>query len=272
LYTDVREADAVLDIGTRTLNEIDRLANERELLVKKYSTKPRNNPRLNIGLNNREKKAREYGADTYVSLHFDGATNDPNSKAALYRNPFGMIDQDDTLWNRNPRADWALALRIRIAVQAAIAAIEPAESIQASETAYDVWDANHNPNAERLTSETNESRLQGGLGALNDGGNPGQGNGNYLARGIRYTPCRAALIEMERISNEQADNLFNGNTAYNSATGAITLTALAESMRARVAVNIAGACIDDLLIRDLADESIVPRRTNRTPRLDFEDN
>jgi len=275
LHTNVTEGDAALNIGTRTLNEIARLKDERGLLVKKYSTKPSNNPRINIGLNDREEKARQFGADTYVSLHFDSATTDPNNKAALYRNPFGMIDQDDTLWNRNPRADWALALRVRIAVQAAIAAIEPAESIQASETAYDEWDAAHNPNAERVTSETNESRLQKGLGALNDGNNPGQHNGNYRAGDIRYTPCRATLIEMERTANEQADNLFNGNTAYNSTTGAITLTALAESMRARVATNIAEACIDDLLIRDLADQAIVPLRTDPrpgVPRLDFENN
>lgn len=275
LHTNVTEGDAALNIGTRTLNEIARLKDERGLLIKKYSTKPSNNPRVNIGLNDREEKARQFGADTYVSLHFDSATTDPNNKAALYRNPFGMIDQDDTLWNRNPRADWALALRVRIAVQAAIAAIEPAESIQASETAYDEWDAAHNPDAERVTSETNESRLQKGLGALNDGNNPGQHNGNYRAGDIRYTPCRATLIEMERTANEQADNLFNGNTAYNSTTGVITLTALAESMRARVATNIAGACIDDLLIRDLADQAIVPLRTDPrpgVPRLDFENN
>jgi N-acetylmuramoyl-L-alanine amidase len=270
LHTNVTEGDAVLDIGTRALNEINRIKDERGLLVRKYSTKNSNDPRLNIGLNDREGKARQCGADTYVSLHFDGASTDPNSKPALYRNPFGMIDQDDTLWNRNPRADWALARRVRMAVQTAIAAVEPAESIQASETAYDEWNATHDPDAERLTSEINESRLQIGLGALNDGGNPGQQNGNYRAGDVRYTPCRATLIEMERTANKQADNLFNGNTAYNAATGEIILTALAESMRARVATEIAGACIDDALIRDLADQADVPVRTNKVPRLDFE--
>ena len=270
LHTKVTEGDAVLDIGKRVLNEINRIKDERGLLVRKYSTKNSNDPRLNIGLNDREGKARQYGADTYVSLHFDGATADPNSKPALYRNPFGMIDQDDTLWSRNPRADWALARRVRMAVQTAIAAVEPAESIQASETAYDEWDATHDPDAERVTSEINESRLQKGLGAINDGGNPGQQNGNYRAGDVRYTPCRATLIEMERTANKQADNLFNGNTAYNAITGEITLTALAESMRARVATEIAGACIDDALIRDLADKADVPVRTSSVPLLDFE--
>jgi N-acetylmuramoyl-L-alanine amidase len=272
LHTNVTEGDSALDIGIRTLNEIARIKDEKGLLVKKYSTKPNHNPRINIGLNDREEKARKFGADTFVSLHFDGATTDPNDKKALYRNPFGMIDQDDTKWNRNPRADWALALRVRKAVQSAIAAVEPAESIQASVEAYDEWDATHSPDAERVTSEINEKRLQKGLGALNDGSNPEQENGNYRSGDVRYTPCRATLIEMERTANEQADNLFNGNTAYNASTGAITLTALAESMRARVAIHIAEACIDDVLIRDLANQADVPVRTDPIPKLDFEGN
>jgi N-acetylmuramoyl-L-alanine amidase len=276
LHSNVAEYDSALDIGTRTLKELALLEDEEDLLIKMYSTKNSNNPRQNIGLDDREEKARKWGADIYVSLHFDGATHDPNSREALYRNPFGMIDQDDSKWNRNPRADWALARRVRIAVQTAIAAVEPAESIQASESAYDQWDATHNPNAERVTSEINETRLQSGLGALNDGINGGtiqqRQNGNYRDGDVRYTPCRATLIEMERTANEQADNLFNGNTAYNATTGAITLTAVAESMRARVAIEIARACINDALIRDLADQTDVPVRTNRVPLLDFESN
>ncbi|MCB1129992.1 MAG: N-acetylmuramoyl-L-alanine amidase [Verrucomicrobiae bacterium] len=271
LHTGVHEYDSALDIGTRTLNEIERITIKDGLMVKKYSAKLPNDPRRNIGLNDRERKAREVGADTYVSIHFDGATNDPNSKVALYRNPFGMIDQDDTLWNRNPRADWALARRVRMAVQDAISEFEPMESIQASESAYDEWDAAHPSSiAERLTSEMNESRLQKGLGALNDGPNPERENGNYRDGEIRYVPCRAALIELERTANEQADCLFNGNTFYNEATGEITLTSLAEAVRANVAMRIAEACIEDALVRDLSDRADVPVRTSRAPQLDFE--
>ena len=62
------------------------------------------------------------------------------------------------------------------------------------------------------------------------------------------------------------------DTAYNATTGAITLTALAESMRARVAIEIARASIDDTLIRDLADQADIPVRMSRVPRLDFENN
>jgi hypothetical protein len=75
---------------------------------------------------------------------------------------------------------------------------------------------------------------------------------------------------MERTANKQADELFNGNTSYNAATGEIALTATAESMRATVATNIAEACIDDVLILDLAAESAIPHRD--VGQLDFEKN
>jgi N-acetylmuramoyl-L-alanine amidase len=266
LVTHVQEYDTALDIGTRILGNLGGLAKANNLLIREYSTKDKDDSRKNIGLNTRESKAREFGADLLLSLHFDDSTHDPDSKVALYRCPFGMIDQDDTIWNRNPRADWALALRIRKAVQAAIAEVEPPESSAASAQAYEDYNDTHDPDAVPTTSESNEANLQKGLGALNDGNppingrSPGQ-NGNYKSGNVRYVPCRAALIEMERISNKQADELFNGNTAYDAGTGEITLTQTAENMRATVAGKIAEACVRDLRLRDLADWDAVPKRS-----------
>ena len=46
---------------------------------------------------------------------------------------------------------------------------------------------------------------------------------------------------------------------------------MAESAREQVAISIAEACIQDALMRDLADQAIVPLRDDgKVPQLDFE--
>jgi hypothetical protein len=235
-------------------------------LLKVYSTRNSTAPRENVAMANRLARTRQYGADTTVSLHFDGATEEKDGKIALYRNPFAMIDMDNRVYNRNPRADWALGLRIRKSVQQAISTVEPTASFQESAAAYQTYNNAHPQDlAEILTSEINETRLQHGLWAIHDGTVPMANNGNYKDEGppeIRSVQNRATLIEIERIHNKQADLLFNGNTSYNAVTGETVLTFTANSMRQETAKNIARACVSDLLVRDLAAQTVIPVRRN----------
>jgi hypothetical protein len=198
----------------------------------------------------------------------------------LYRNPFAMIDMDDAIYNRNPRSDWALGLRIRRAVQHAIANSEPVDSIDASTDAYKQYNESHpspNDQAEIITSEIAESRNQHGLWCIHDGTAPATYNGNYLNSSNRYIPDRAMLIEIERIHNKQADMLFNENLSYNATTGAIVLTETAEAMRDEISETISRACVNDVLVRNLAARDIIPERRNPQTnaiigRLDYEEN
>jgi N-acetylmuramoyl-L-alanine amidase len=279
LFTGVRELDTVLDIGNRIIADLKFTARNEDRLLKVYSTKSNATPRENVSMANRLKKSRNFGADTTVSLHFDAATSDKSSKITLYRNPFAMIDMDDAIYNRNPRADWALGLRIRMAVQRAIANSEPIESIEASANAYEQYNLNHpitTDQAEVITSEIAEQRNQHGLWCIHDGTNVGIYNGNYRNSSIRYIPDRATLIEIERIHNKQADILFNENTSYNVTTGEIVLTETAEAARDQVSRTISRSCINDVLIRNLADRETIPERRHHQTneiigRLDYEE-
>jgi N-acetylmuramoyl-L-alanine amidase len=278
LFSEVRECDTVLDIGNRAIAKIRKISVADQRLLKVYSTKTPTAPRENVAMANRLARTRQYGADTTVSLHFDGATEEKNGKIALYRNPFAMIDMDNNVYNRNPRADWALGLRIRKSVQQAISTTEPTASVQESATAYQTYNNAHpQDQAEILTSEINEARLQHGLWAIHDGTAPIANNGNYKNEGppeIRYVPNRATLIEIERIHNKQADLLYNGNTSYNAATGETVLTSTANSVRQETAENIARASVNDILVRDLAAQTAIPVRRNDdnviTGLLDYE--
>jgi hypothetical protein len=70
-------------------------------------------------------------------------------------------------------------------------------------------------------------------------------NGNYSG----YTPCRAAILEMEWMSTREADILFNdGFPTPAQPTG--TPSATASRMRDEAAAAIATALINDMLIRD----------------------
>lgn len=97
-------------------------------------------------------------------------------------------------------------------------------------------EASRNAPTDGVTSETHEANLQKGLDTCSDSTDTTTPNYNGNIPG--HTPCRAALIETEWMSNTNADVLFNeGNTA---------LSATANSMRDAAAKAMAGAAIQDL--------------------------
>jgi hypothetical protein len=168
----------------------------------------------NISFPERTKVARENGCDVYVSIHFNGLEGVP-----LRRHPFGMWDATGNL---NLEQDRALAIRLRQALQGAISAVEPESS--------------RNAPTDGITSEQHEANLQKGLDTLSDSTDPATPNFNGNTEG--YTPCRAALIEMEWMSNTNADILFNEGNPILSTT--------ADRMRQTAAKALGDASIADL--------------------------
>lgn len=195
-----------LDLAQRTRTEIRAHEEAQRRNIRVFLTRENT---TNISAVARTEVARENGCDVYMSIHFNDSTS------RLHRDPFGMWDLTGNL---NLEEDQALAIRLRQAVQAAITEIEPAESRDADRSDYD--------------SEHWESVLQKGLDTCSDlqGGSPY--NGNVPG----YTPCRAALIEIEWMSHSAADAFYNTNP-------------LREQIRAATAEHLADACIRDVIVQ-----------------------
>lgn len=194
-----------LDLSQRTRTEIRKHTEAKRRNIKVFMTRENE---INITAKARAKVARENGCDVYMSIHFNDWTN------RKHRDPFGMWDATGNL---NLEEDKRLAIRLRQAVQAAIAEVEPDKSRDADRTHYN--------------SEHWESSLQKGLDTCSDlqGGLPY--NGNIPG----YTPCRASLIEIEWMSHSSADALYN-------------TAPLRQPMRAKTAEYLADACIQDILL------------------------
>lgn len=171
----------------------------------------------NVSFQNRTKIARENGCDVYVSIHFNGVETVP-----LRRHPFGMWDQHTNL---NSAEDQALALRLRRAVQAVITAVEPAASQSAA--------------TDGRTSEQHEANYQKRIDTCSDYQNNSVTTPDYNGNIPGHTPCRAALIEMEWISNKRADLLFSEGRPGD-------LSATADKMRAEAARALANGSLEDL--------------------------
>jgi N-acetylmuramoyl-L-alanine amidase len=209
--TGALEHEFALDIGTRMAADLRRRRDAERLPVKVYMTRTGTG---NLSFPDRTRVARENGCDVYVSIHFNGVDGVP-----LRRHPFGMWDSTG---NQNLSEDQALAVRLRQAVQRAIAAVEPEESRNAA--------------TDGITSETHEANLQKGLDTCSDSTNNTTPNYNGNIPG--HTPCRAALIELEWMSNNRADLLFNEGNA--------SLSSTADRMREEAAQAMADASIEDL--------------------------
>jgi N-acetylmuramoyl-L-alanine amidase len=195
-----------LDLAQRTRTEIRDHEEAQRRNIRVFLTRENT---TNISAAARTKVARDNGCDVYMSIHFNDSTS------RQHRDPFGMWDSTGNL---NLEEDQALAIRLRQAVQAAIAEVEPAESRDANRSDYD--------------SEHWESVLQKGLDTCSDL----QGGAPYNGNVPGYTPCRAALIEIEWMSHSAADALFNTNPPM-------------EQMRAATAERLAGACIQDVMVQ-----------------------
>ena len=124
----------------------------------------------------------------------------------------------DLTGNLNLEEDRSLAIRLRKHIALAINNVEPKESKDYPRSKYN--------------SEHWESVLQKGLDTLSDL----QGGSLYNGNSADYTPCRAALIEIEWMSHSAADTLFNANP-------------LKEKMRTKTAGAIAEACIEDIFAK-----------------------
>ena len=209
--TGVTEHAAALNIGTRMAEELRQRSEDEGLLMRVLMTRAGT---ANINFVQRTDVARENGCDVYVSLHFNGVSGVP-----LRRHPFGMWDITD---NHNLEEDRALAIRIRQAVQRAIAEVEPAESRDAP--------------TDGITSETHEANVQKGLDTCSD--STSTTNPNYNGNVPGYTPCRATLIELEWMSNMRADVLFN--------EGDDPLSETADDMREAAAREMSDAIIEDV--------------------------
>jgi N-acetylmuramoyl-L-alanine amidase len=210
-FTSALEHEFAFDIGTRMATDLRRRRGAKGLPLKIYLTRAGTG---NLSFPDRTRVARENGCDVYVSIHFNDVFGVP-----LRRHPFGMWDSTH---NHNLAEDQALAIRLRGAVQGAIESVEPKESRNAA--------------TDGITSATHETNLQKGLDTCSDSTNNTTPNFNGNIPG--HTPCRAALIELEWMSNNRADLLFNeGNTA---------LSATANNMREEAAQAMADAVIEDL--------------------------
>lgn len=209
--TGALEHEFALDIATRMAVDLRRRREAEQLPLKIFMTRTGTG---NLTFPDRTRVARENGCDVYVSIHFNAVDGFP-----LRRHPFGMWDSTE---NHNLAQDQALAVRLRQALQRAIAAVEPVES--------------RNAPTDGVTSETHEANLQKGLDTCSDSTNDTMPNYNGNIPG--HTPCRAALMELEWMSNNRADLLFNEGNA--------TLSATANSMREEAAQAMADAAIEDL--------------------------
>ncbi len=209
--TGAQEHAFALDVAQRMAADLRRRRDTEHLQLKVFLTRTGT---ANVSFPDRTKVARENGCDVYVSIHFNSVDGVP-----LRRHPFGMWDATGNL---NLAEDQALAIRLRQGVQTAIAAVEP--------------QASRNAPTDGITSEQHEANLQKGLDTLSDSTDPATPNYNGNIAG--HTPCRAALIEMEWMSNTNADLLFNEGNA--------TLSATANRMREEAAKALGNASIDDL--------------------------
>ena len=209
--TGALEHEFALDIGTRMAADLRSRRDAEHLPVKIYMTRTGTG---NLTFPDRTRVARENGCDVYISIHFNAVDGVP-----LRRHPFGMWDSTG---NHNLAEDQALAVRLRQALQRAIAAVEPAES--------------RNAPTDGITAETHEANLQKGLDTCSDSTNNTTPNYNGNIPG--HAPCRSALMELEWMSNNRADLLFNEGNA--------SLSATANRMREEVAQAMADAAIEDL--------------------------
>jgi N-acetylmuramoyl-L-alanine amidase len=227
-FSKVTEHDAVLDIARRTVRALKSTLQYQRNNMKVFVTRSN---RDNQTFQNRTAYARNHGCDVYVSLHFNSVPSVPTR-----RHPFGMWDTNN---NRNLAEDQALARRIRQHVEIAIREVESEES--------------RNVATDGVTSVQHESNLQKQIDTCADSRNGAtlgnRHNPSYNGNMIGYTPCRATLIELEWMSNREADLLFNGNTAYDPISGAVTLTATADLMRRTVASGISVAIVNDLNVQ-----------------------
>jgi hypothetical protein len=209
--TGVLEHEFALDVGTRMAADLRARRELEGLPIKIYMTRTGTG---NMTFPDRTRIARENGCDVYVSIHFNAVDGVPSR-----RHPFGMWDSTD---NHNLGQDQALAVRMRQALQRAIAAVEPEES--------------RNAPTDGNSSETHEANLQKGLDTCSDSTNITTPNYNGNIPG--HTPCRSALMELEWMSNNRADLLFNeGNSS---------LSSTANRMREEAAQAMADAAIEDL--------------------------
>ncbi len=210
--SEVPEHAFALDVALRTRREIRAHEEAQRRNIRVFLTRENE---TNISATARTRVAMENGCDVYMSIHFNDSTS------RLHRDPFGMWD---ITGNLNVEQDQALAIRLRQAVQAAIFEVEPAESRDADRSQYDseYWE--------------NHPGIQKGLDTCSDfqvvNGEPRPYNGNVLG----YTPCRAALIEIEWMSHSAADALFNA-------------APLMEQMRSATASALADACIRDAIVQ-----------------------
>jgi N-acetylmuramoyl-L-alanine amidase len=213
VITGAKEHAIALDIAQRMAADLRKRREADHLRLKVFLTRTGT---ANVSFPNRTKMARENGCDVYVSIHFNGVETVP-----LRRHPFGMWDQHNNL---NSAEDRALAIHLRQKVQAAIAAVEP--------------EASQNAPTDGITTEQHEANNQKQLDTLSDYQNNSPENPDYNGNIPGYTPCRAALVELEWISNARADVLFN--------EGSPALSATADRMREEAAKALADGSIEDL--------------------------
>jgi hypothetical protein len=211
--TQAEEHAIALDIARRMAADLRRLRDTEHLQLKVFLTRTGT---ANVSFQNRTRVARENGCDVYVSIHFNGVEEVP-----LRRHPFGMWGTNN---NINFAEDQSLAIRLRQKVQTAIGAVES--------------EASRNAPTDGVTSEQHEANNQKRLDTLSDSQSADPTFPDYNGNIAGYTPCRAALIELEWISNANADILFN--------EGNPNLSATANRMREEAAQALADATIEDL--------------------------
>jgi N-acetylmuramoyl-L-alanine amidase len=215
VVTKVSEHEVVMDIGRRMVEVIKYKREKEKLKIKVFITRIDNK---NIDFKKRTDIARKNGCDVYVSLHFNGGDT-----ATAYRNPFGMWDKTE---NFNEIEDRKLATRLRKSVEIAIANVQPEFlKIPVSPYTSDYWE--NNPSIQKGLDTCSDNQTI----KINNKTIEVPYNGNIFG----YTPCRSALIEIEWLSNKNADSLFNGETA--------------DRMRQEAANEMSNAALEDIKIQ-----------------------
>jgi N-acetylmuramoyl-L-alanine amidase len=216
ISTKVVEHQFSLDIGFSMKNHLIMRQNTDQLCMKVFMTRSNSKNRT---FQERTAVARMNGCDVYASIHFNG-----NNKVPNRRHPFGMWDIHN---NQNLEEDKALAVRLRHAIQVAIANTEPEDS--------------RNLPTDGETSESQERNVQKRIDTCSDSQNGSTSTPNYNGNIDGHTPCRSALIEIESMSNVQADLLFNN--------GYPNLLETPKAMRGAASIGLANAAILDLFVQ-----------------------
>jgi N-acetylmuramoyl-L-alanine amidase len=203
-----------MDIAQQTLQAVRKHAESKRKKIEVLLTRKNDK---NISAVERTKVAKEHGCDVYISIHFNGSPD------RSYRDPFGMWDNTKNL---NPSEDRALATRLRKAVEIAILDVDPVafrkKEVRSTLTG-EYWE--------------NNTAIWKGLDTCSDEQIDKDGKKHpYNGNTPNYTPCRAALIEVEWMSNSNADALFNS-------------APLMGKMRATTAAKLADACITDVFVQ-----------------------